>query len=184
MCYKIILPYKCLNGIWRSRERLQRILERLVQKKILNKKDDGSYILTEETFNALMKKMSGHKHNADRHYFDENVLAEIEKEFSKWKEFLNITIGLFSFNLAISCLGTKNPQLWASVSFILLFYGNKYFLQKIKELRKAELNKIDKLTLKGLEVEYFGLKNFWKHRPLYLLGFLFLALLALGVIKG
>lgn len=159
----------------------------MVQKKILNKKDDGSYILTEETFNVLIK-MSEHKHNADRLCLDENVLAEIEKEFSKWKEFLNITIGLFSFNLAISCLGTKNPQLWAFISFIfigiLLGYGNKYFPKKIKELRKAELNKINKLTLKGLEVEYFGLKNFWKHCPLYLLGFLFLALLALGVIKG
>ena len=182
------LPYNELGASRYSEEDIKRTLERLVQKKILNKKDDGSYILTEETFNALMKKMNGHKHNADKHYFDENVLAEIEKEFSKWKEFLNITIGLFSFNLAISCLGTKNPKSWAFVSFIfvgiLLGYGNKYFPQKIKELRKAELNKIDKLTLKGLEVEYFGLKNFWKHCPLYLLGFLFLALLALGVIKG
>ena len=64
------LPYNELGASRYSEEDIKRTLERLVQKKILNKKDDGSYILTEETFNALMKKMNGHKHNADKPKFD------------------------------------------------------------------------------------------------------------------
>ena len=180
------LLFNELKGLYLKKD-IKKALERLVQKGILSKKGNGSYILTGETFSTLIKE-NAHKRNGNIHYFNDTVLVEIEKEFSKWKEFLNITLGLFSFNLAISCLGTNNPQLWAFVSFIfvgiLLTYGNRYFPRKIKELRKAELDEIDRLTLKNIEVKYFGLKNFWKQWPLYLIGFLFLALLAFGVIKS
>jgi len=55
--FSYTLPYNELGVSRYSEEDIKRALENLVQKTILNKKDDGSYKLTEDAFRVLMKKV-------------------------------------------------------------------------------------------------------------------------------
>jgi hypothetical protein len=116
-----------------------------------------------------------------------NTLIEIEGDYLRWKEYLNIGAGVLGFNLAISCLGTAAPKTWAFVSVIFmgifLWYGKNHFPQKIKDLRKAELQGVDEVLLLGLEVKYFGWKALIKNFPLYLMAMLFLTGIAAGALS-
>lgn len=106
------------------------------------------------------------------------TLAEIEEEFAKWAEFLNVGVGLLSFSLAISCLGTPKPYLSSFTSLIFLFvfmaYSQKRFPRKILELRKADLDGLDEVAFLGIERKYFSLKSIIKNCPVFLTGYLFL----------
>lgn len=106
------------------------------------------------------------------------TLAVIEEEFAKWSEFLNVSVGLLSFSLAISCLGTPKPYLSSFTSLIFLFvfmkYSQKRFPRKIIELRKADLVGVDKVAFLGIERKYFSLTSLIKNCPVFLVGYLFL----------
>jgi hypothetical protein len=106
------------------------------------------------------------------------TLSEIEEEFAKWSEFLNMGVGLFSFSLAISCLGTPKPFLSSLTSLIFLFlfmkYSQKHFPKKILDLRKAELVGVDEVAFLGIESKYFSIMSLIKNCPVYLAGYLFL----------
>lgn len=108
----------------------------------------------------------------------QETIEEIETEYAKWAEFLNVGVGLLSFSLAISCLGTTRTDVTAFLSllFMLLFmvYGQKHFPRKLRELRKASLVGIDELLLHGIERKYFGRKSLFKHFPIFLAGWFFL----------
>lgn len=108
----------------------------------------------------------------------QETIAEIETEYAKWAEFLNVGVGLLSFSLGISCLGTTRTDVTAFLSllFMLLFmvYGQKHFPRKLRELRKASLVGIDELLLHGIERKYFGIKSLFKHFPIFIVGWLFL----------
>lgn len=118
---------------------------------------------------------------------DDKVLSEIESDYLKWQEYLNIGFGIVGFSLAISCLGTKDPQFWAIVSLafmvIFLIYGKKNFPERIKLLRKAELEGIEELKYLGLEKKYFGFKALVTKFPLYMIAAVFLSMISLGFIK-
>lgn len=105
-------------------------------------------------------------------------ISEIEAELAKWAEFLNVAVGLFSFSLGISCLGTSRPDVTGFISlvFVLLFmaYGRKHFPRKILELRKAELSELDQLKLIGIEKKSFGLRSLLKNFPVFWTGWTFL----------
>lgn len=108
----------------------------------------------------------------------QETIAEIEIEYAKWAEFLNIGVGLLSFSLGISCLGTPNPQATGLISllFMLLFmtYGMKHFPNRLRELRKKSLTGIDEILLRGIEDKYFGTKSLIKNFPVFITGWLFL----------
>lgn len=118
---------------------------------------------------------------------DGSVLEQVESDYLKWKEYMNIGAGVLGFNLALSCLGTLAPQKWAAVSAvfmaIFLCYGKKHFPKKIKELRKAQLVGIEELVLLGIEKKYFGWAALIKNFPLYLAAMFFLILIAMGTLK-
>jgi len=108
----------------------------------------------------------------------QETIAEIETEYAKWAEFLNVGVGLLSFSLGISCLGTTRTDVTAFLSllFMLLFmvYGQKHFPRKLRELRKASLVGIDELLLHGIERKYFGIKSLFKNFPIFLTSWCFL----------
>jgi len=108
----------------------------------------------------------------------QETIEEIESEYAKWAEFLNVGVGLLSFSLGISCLGTPRPDVtgFLSLLFMLLFmvYGQKHFPLKLRELRKASLVGIDELLLLGIERKYFGIRGVSKNFPVFLAGWLFL----------
>lgn len=106
------------------------------------------------------------------------TIDEIESEYAKWAEFLNVGVGLLSFSLGISCLGTPRPDVtgFLSLIFMLLFmaYGKNHFPRKLRELRKASLVGIDELLLLGIERKHFGIRGIFKHFAVFLAGWLFL----------
>lgn len=108
----------------------------------------------------------------------QETIEEIESEYAKWAEFLNVGVGLLSFSLGISCLGTPRPDVtgFLSLLFMLLFmlYGQKHFPHKLRELRKASLVGIDELLLLGIERKYFGIRGVFKNFPVFFTGWLFL----------
>ena len=111
------------------------------------------------------------------------TIEEIESEYAKWAEFTNVGVGLLSFSLGISCLGTPRPDItgFLSLLFIFLFmaYGQKHFPSKIRELRKAELAEIDQLTLAGIERKFFSVRSLPRFFPVFSAGWLFLGGVAL-----
>jgi hypothetical protein len=117
------------------------------------------------------------------------TISEIEGEYAKWSEFLNGGIGLFAFNLGISCLGTSRPDITAFLSllFLLVFsaYGQRHFPQKLKSLRKTELSGVDEIALLGIEKKYFGFAALFRNFPVYLVGWCFLFGVAIyGALKS
>lgn len=106
------------------------------------------------------------------------TLSEIEEQFAKWAEFLNIGVGLFSFSLGISCLGTPKPLISSLASLVFLFvfmkYSQKHFPKKILELRKAQLVGIDEVVFLGIEKKYFSISSLIRSCPVYLAGYMFL----------
>nr|WP_294864225.1 hypothetical protein [uncultured Pseudogulbenkiania sp.] len=113
----------------------------------------------------------------------DDTIAQIEQEYAKWAEFLNVGVGLFSFSLGISCLGAPRTDIAGLISllFMLLFmaYGSNQFPGRIKELRKAELQGLDELVLIGLEKKYFGIGRILRSMPVFLVGWLFLGVVTL-----
>ena len=106
------------------------------------------------------------------------TIEEIESEYAKWAEFLNVGVGLLSFSLGISCLGTPRPDITSFLSLIFMFmfmvYGQKHFPRKIRELRKADLAGMDQLALLGIERKYFGLQSLFRNFPVFFSGWIFL----------
>ena len=108
----------------------------------------------------------------------QKTIEEIESDYAKWAEFLNVGIGLLSFSLGISCLGTTRTDVTACLSllFMLLFmvYGQKHFPRKLNELRKASVAGLDEILLLGIERKYFGIRSLFKNFPIFLAGWFFL----------
>lgn len=111
------------------------------------------------------------------------TIEEIEGEYAKWAEFTNVGVGLLSFSLGISCLGTPRPDITGFLSLLFMFlfmaYGQKHFPRKIRDLRKAELAEIDQLTLLGIERKYFSTRSLLRYFPVFSAGWLFLGGVAL-----
>ncbi len=111
-------------------------------------------------------------------------VRRIESEYAKWKEILNVGVGVLSFTLGIACLGTPCPGLWATVSLafvlVLFLHFRRYFPKTIRHLRKQELEAIDALTLQGIENKYFSGAALFAGFGGYWFGFLFLCLVAVG----
>lgn len=109
-----------------------------------------------------------------------DLLIEIENEYSKWAEFFNIFLGVLSFTLGISCLGTPRPDVTGGISicfvFALLYNGQKQFPKTIKKLRDFKLEGVDELALIGIEKKYFSLKTFITTCPVFFFGLIFLGI--------
>ena len=114
---------------------------------------------------------------------DENTLKDIENEFEEWSNFLNIGIGLLSFNFAIASDASHHPIIFSILSFFIIFTtfekGKKYFPKRIYELRKKQLIGIDEIIWIGMEKKYFGIKNFLLTTNIFLIGIISLSIVML-----
>jgi len=117
---------------------------------------------------------------------DEKILRDIENQLQEWSDFLNIGVGLVSFNFAIACSGSQYPAIFSILSFVIVLSifdkGKKYFPQKIHEFRKEQLKGIDELVWLGFEKKYFGFKNFFLTTNVFLIGIISLTFVMLSSI--
>lgn len=117
-------------------------------------------------------------------HIDEKILRDIENQLEEWSEFLNIGVGLVSFNFAIACSGSQHPVVFSILSFVIVLSifdkGKKYFPQKIHELRKEQLKGIDELIWLGFEKKYFGFKNLFSTTNIFLIGIVSLPIVMLS----
>jgi len=115
---------------------------------------------------------------------DEKILKNIENQLQEWSDFLNIGVGLVSFNFAIACSGSQHPAIFSILSFVIVLSifdkGKKHFPKKIHELRKEQLKGIDELVWLGFEKKYFGFKNFFLTTNVFLIGIISLTFVMLS----
>lgn len=113
----------------------------------------------------------------------DEYLAEVRERFEKWADFLNMSFGLVAFTLALACLGTKMPALnaWFSLAVLAVvrFKGRHLFPAEIIRLRKlAKTDEKARVLLRGLESEFLSLKTAITVYPIFLLGYVLLAVIA------
>jgi hypothetical protein len=114
---------------------------------------------------------------------NEEYLNELREQFKKWADFLNIGFGLLSFTLALACLGTKTPVVNAWLSLVVVSYirykGSNIFPGEILRLREeAKADQSSRVVLNGLSKEFLSVKALVTGYPIFLLGFVLLALIA------
>ena len=113
----------------------------------------------------------------------DEYINELREQFKKWADFLNIGFGLMSFTLALACIGTKTPVLnaWFSLAVVtfIRYKGSNVFPLEILRLRKAaKTEKSARVVLDGLQKEFMSLKAMIVDYPIFLLGYILLALIA------
>lgn len=108
----------------------------------------------------------------------EDLLRTLEGEYAKWAFILNNFIGVTSFSLGISCLGTPRPDITGLLSLVFMLvvgiYAREAFPKTLLQLRDATLSEIDQLTRDGLRRKYLSLQAAITHAPVFLIGWLFL----------
>lgn len=113
----------------------------------------------------------------------DEYLNDIREQFKKWADFLNMSFGLISFTLALTCLGTKSPVINAWLCLIVVSFirikGSNIFPEEILRLRKAsKTDEKSRIIYNGLTNEFLSLKALFKGYIVFLLGFLLLSLIA------
>lgn len=113
----------------------------------------------------------------------DEYINEIREQFKKWADFLNMGFGLVSFTLALACLGTKTPVLnaWLSLAVVtfIRYKGSHIFPAEILRLRKAaKTEKSARIVLDGLQKEFMSMKAMIVDYPVFMLGYILLAVIA------
>jgi hypothetical protein len=109
----------------------------------------------------------------------------LKKELNEWWFYLNSSVGLVAFNLAIAIQGTPHPPFNAMLSFLFLgsfhFYMAKiYFPSRISYIRKSNDKKIIKALKLYVAKDLMGIGQTFLSAPAFLVGysyFLFMMLL-------
>jgi len=117
----------------------------------------------------------------------QKFVKNIKRKTSLWIKELNTVIGLTSFLIALSCLGTNCPQFYAWIGIfiilLLLFSIRHFFPKEIKFLRqKKDKNDFEEIILKGIEAHFLGIRKTFKEAPIFWIGIYFLFLVAVGFI--
>lgn len=113
-------------------------------------------------------------------------LKKIREEVSHWQDFLNLTVGVLSFSIAIGIVGLKAKYIWAwlSVAFLLILVlpQMKKWPPTISALKKKS-NRTDRETIlyKGLMEEFFGAKALLVNFSAYWFGVATLVAVGFGV---
>jgi len=99
----------------------------------------------------------------------EETLRTLEREYSTWAFILNNVLGVTSFTLGISCLGTPRPDItgWMSLVFMLIvgITARKDFPKTLIQLRDAKLSELEQLTRDGLRKKYLSVGAAITHAP-------------------
>lgn len=114
---------------------------------------------------------------------NDEYINELREQFRKWADFLNMGFGLVSFSLALACLGTKTPVfnawLCLAVMAFIRYKGSHIFPTEIIRLRKAAKgDQNSRVVLHGLSKEFLGITAMIKDYPVFLVGYLLLAVIA------
>lgn len=108
------------------------------------------------------------------------TLKSIAADYSRYREFLNGTIGMSAFALGLTAIQFSRPEwaAWASLLFLMLVgHAQRYaYPQAIVRLRRASLSKADAKKLSELEKQYFSLQAAFKNCPVFMAGWIFLGL--------
>jgi hypothetical protein len=110
---------------------------------------------------------------------------ELTKQFARWEEFLNISIGLVSLNLALACLGTHRPSTYAAFCFVSVMAirigGARYFPEKLREARKKAKSNM-KFKDKGKEIvgRFLSIRRLLTNYLPFLIGILMLVFIMLS----
>lgn len=116
---------------------------------------------------------------------NDEYIEELREQFCRWAAFLNMGFGLVSFTLALACLGTKTPAINAWLSLIVVgfirYKGNNFFPEEILRLRKtAKTDLKSRVVLHGLSKEFLSIHAAVIQYPIFLLGYLLLAIIAIS----
>jgi hypothetical protein len=112
-------------------------------------------------------------------------MNELREQFKKWADFLNMSFGLLSFTLALTCLGTQTPVLNAWFSLVVVTFirykGSHIFPAEIIRLRKAaKQDQNARIVLNGLSKEFLSVKALVIGYPVFLIGYLLLCIIAIS----
>lgn len=113
----------------------------------------------------------------------DEYLNSISEQFKKWADFLNMSFGLISFTLALTCLGTKCPAINAWLCLIVVTFirikGSNIFPEEILRLREAsKTDEKSRILYQGLSNEFLGIKALLKNYTVFLLGVVLLSVIA------
>lgn len=102
--------------------------------------------------------------------------ADFEAELIKYKEVLNILVGVFAFTLSFTCLETKYPNLSAGICFVLvgllMAYARSHYPSALALLQDMDsLDEKEKLLITGLKNKYFGWRGLLKDFYIFAFGY-------------
>ncbi len=112
-------------------------------------------------------------------------LKKIETEVARWQEYLNVTIGVLAFTLAITIVSLKAKVFWAWLAFgflILLVLPNmKRWPPTLNALKKKQ-NKTgpEEIIYRGLMDKFFGTRALLCNFSAYWFSLVVLLLVAFG----
>ena len=106
---------------------------------------------------------------------DPYIQKEIEKRINNWYLFLNEIFGVLGFSLALGALGTQSSEFYAWAALVLLsalyipeYYKRRHILKILREENHPALKML----------------NIFRGASVYLVGFGFLLLVAIGVFQS
>jgi hypothetical protein len=113
----------------------------------------------------------------------DQYINDLRERFEKWANFLNMSFGLVAFTFALACLGTKTPAVnaWLSVAVLafIRYKGNHIFPAEILRLRRlAKTDQKARVVLQGLDREFLSLRAAIVGYPIFLIGYVLLAVIA------
>lgn len=113
---------------------------------------------------------------------------QLESEMERWREHLNLTVGILTYTVGLACLGLRMPSLYAGISFIFIsligISGAKYFPPMVRALRDKQRTTEEDIVYRGIMSKYFGLFPALKTVPVFFFSWIFLGLIMAGVIKN
>jgi len=112
-------------------------------------------------------------------------LKKIRDELSHWQDFLNLTVGVLSFSIAMGIVGLKAKYVWAwlSVGFLLVLVlpqMKKWPPTIVGLKRKKNRTARETILYKGIMEEFFGFKAMLINFSAYWFGVLTLAAVGAG----
>ncbi len=123
------------------------------------------------------------QHDDNGIFVDDQYFERMRDQFQRWATFLNMGFGFVSFSLALACLGTNSPVVNAWFCLIVMGYirfkSSHLFPNEILRLRKlAKKDPKARIVLAGLEKEFLNWKTLVFGHPIFLIGFILLAIIA------
>lgn len=114
-------------------------------------------------------------------------VRRIEAEIETWREYLNSTVGILTFTIALACLSLPSPQIYAFGSLLFLclvgFSNASRFPPTLRALRDKDRSAEEDIVYRGIQSRYFGFWSAIKTVPIFIGSWVFLGFVAVGLIQ-